>query len=95
MRHTQKFKKKSATSLSNKAQAATENVAFNAALLPLGALLLAGSVTAMAQTATPDKTLSTVVVKEAAEAPEGKDSVRATEVTIGKGKQLLRDVPQS
>ncbi|GAB4090502.1 TonB-dependent receptor [Hydrogenophaga soli] len=95
MRHTQKFKKKSAPALSKKAQAATEKIAINTTLLPLGALLLAGSVTAMAQTAPADKTLSTVVVKEAAEAPEGKDSVRATEVTIGKGKQLLRDVPQS
>ena len=60
-------------------------------------MLLAGSVNAMAQTAGADsgKTLSTVVVKEAAEAPEGKDSIRATETTIGKGKQLLRNIPQS
>ena len=41
------------------------------------------------------QTLSTVTVKERAEAPEGKDSIRATETTIGKGKQLLRDIPQS
>ncbi len=60
-------------------------------------MLLAGSVGAMAQTAPADggKTLSTVTVKEAAEAPEGKDSIRATETAIGKGKQLLRDIPQS
>lgn len=60
-------------------------------------MLLAGSVSAMAQTAGADsgKTLSTVVVKEAAEAPEGKDSIRATETTIGKGRQQLRDIPQS
>ena len=44
---------------------------------------------------TPDKTLKTVTVTETAEAPEGKDSVRATETTIGKGKQKLRDIPQS
>ena len=67
------------------------------ALLPLGAMLLASSFGAMAQTAGADngKTLPTVTVKERAEAPEGKDSLRATEVTLGKGRQLLRDVPQS
>ena len=36
-----------------------------------------------------------MVVKEKALAPEGKDSVRATETGIGKGKQALRDIPQS
>ena len=56
------------------------------ALLPLGALMLAASVGAMAQTTTPEKTLAPVVVKERAEAPDGKASVRATETTIGKGK---------
>src|SRR3989344_1676672 len=65
------------------------------ALLPLCALILAASVGAMAQTSAPEKTLAPVVVKERAEAPEGKDSVRATETTIGKGKQQLRDIPQS
>ena len=67
------------------------------ALLPLGAMLLAGSLSAMAQqTALPeDKSLKPVVVKEKAEAPEGKDSLRATETTIGKGKQELRNIPQS
>ncbi|MEO8120558.1 MAG: TonB-dependent siderophore receptor [Rhodoferax sp.] len=42
-----------------------------------------------------DKTLKPVVVKEKAETPEGKDALRATATTIGKGKQLLRDIPQS
>ena len=37
------------------------------ALLPLGALMLAASMGAMAQTSTPETTLSTVTVKEAAE----------------------------
>lgn len=67
------------------------------ALLPLGALMLAASVSALAQT-TPQNaptTLPQVVVREKAEAPEGKDSVRATQTTIGKGKQQLRDIPQS
>jgi catecholate siderophore receptor len=41
------------------------------------------------------KTLGTVVVKEKAEAPEGKDAYRASETGIGKGRQQLRDIPQS
>lgn len=64
--------------------------------LPLGAMLLAGSLNALAQTpGTPEATLRTVTVTEQAEAPEGKDALRATETTIGKGKQQLRDIPQS
>ncbi|MDP1688180.1 TonB-dependent siderophore receptor, partial [Hydrogenophaga sp.] len=64
------------------------------AMLPLGAMLLAGSLSAMAQT-TPSDTLPTVTVREQAEAPEGKDALRATETGIGKGRQQLRDIPQS
>ena len=66
-------------------------------LLPLGAMLLAGSLSAMAQQGVPelDKSLKPVIVKEKAEAPEGKDSLRTTETTIGKGKQELRNIPQS
>ena len=62
------------------------------AMLPLGALLLVGSVNGWAQTATPDRSLGAVTVKERA---EGKESLRATTTTIGKGNQLLRDIPQS
>ncbi len=89
--------KKVPAALANTNTSATKNSATSVALLPLGAMLLAGSMGAMAQTAGTDsaKTLSTVTVKEAAEAPEGKDSIRATETTIGKGKQLLRNIPQS
>ncbi len=71
------------------------------ALLPLGALLLAASTGAIAQTpATPaagpeGRTLATVTVKEKAETAEGKDSVRASETRIGRGTQALRDIPQS
>lgn len=67
-------------------------------LLPLGAMLLAGSMGALAQslpTAEADKALKTVTVKEKAEAPEGKDALRATRATVGKGDQALRDIPQS
>ena len=70
------------------------------ALLPLGALLLAASATTLAQTSTEttqatQRTLATVEVKDKAEAPEGKEAVRATTTRIGRGTQELRDVPQS
>uniref|UniRef100_UPI0032E3B3A7 TonB-dependent receptor n=1 Tax=Ramlibacter sp. 2FC TaxID=2502188 RepID=UPI0032E3B3A7 len=63
-------------------------------LLPLGAMLLAGSMSALAQPAPADEaqTLKTVVVKERA---EGKEALRATTTGIGKGEQQLRDIPQS
>lgn len=64
------------------------------ALLPLGALMLAASAGALAQTA-PAPTLGTVIVREQAEAPEGKEALRATTTNIGKGTQQLRDIPQS
>jgi len=70
-------------------------------LLPLAAMMLAGSLgaatPALAQDAAAEKTLKTVTVKDKAEADiaEGKNSVRATETRIGKGKQQLRDIPQS
>lgn len=64
--------------------------------LPLGAAMLAASVSTFAQTtASSSGTLDTVTVKDKKEAQEGKDSVRAIETTIGKGKQALRDIPQS
>lgn len=40
-------------------------------------------------------TLAPVVVKEQRLAPEGRDGVQAKVTTIGKGKQDVRDVPQS
>jgi catecholate siderophore receptor len=66
----------------------------SAALLPLGAMLLAGSLSAMAQTA-PSDTLPTVTVREQADVPQTKNSFRTTESGIGKGNQALRDIPQS
>lgn len=67
------------------------------AILPLGALMFAASMSSWAQTADDDtKTLKPVVVKATAETePSGKDSLRATTTRIGKGKQQLRDIPQS
>jgi catecholate siderophore receptor len=57
-------------------------------------MLLAASLATSAH-AQAEKTLSTVTVRETAETAEGKDSLRATETSIGKGKQQLRDIPQS
>jgi catecholate siderophore receptor len=68
----------------------------NPALLPLGALLLAGSMGALAQNLEAgEKTLESVEVKARAELPEAKTSLRASETSIGKGRQKLRDIPQS
>ena len=66
-------------------------------MLPLGALLLAGSMSAMAQTApdSPEKSLSTVVVREQADSPQTKNTLRTKETNIGKGQQALRDIPQT
>jgi catecholate siderophore receptor len=60
--------------------------------------MLAASTGAWAQTAPPAppaSTLSTVIVQEKAEAAQGKDTLRTTTTTIGKGNQQLRDIPQS
>jgi catecholate siderophore receptor len=79
------------------AQAAINKSYFKQTTLPLGAMLLAGSMSSMAQdnTASTEVTLKAVVVKEKREAPEGKDALRVTDTTIGKGHQPLRDIPQS
>lgn len=59
-------------------------------------MLLAGSLSAMAQSSPSDKdrTLKPVVVTEKAKTPQGKDALNATHTSIGKGQQL-RDIPQS
>lgn len=64
------------------------------ALLPLGALMLAASVSSWAQTATPEATMGTVTVKEAAEI-QSKDQLQTKKTQIGKGTQEIRDIPQS
>ena len=72
-------------------------LASSPALLPIGAMLLAGSMSAMAQTVIPAevKSLTPITILEKTEAPEGKDAVRATTTALGKGNQALRDIPQS
>lgn len=70
-------------------------------LLPLGAMLLAGSVGAWAQTGqpvpAPETTLQTVTVlgHQEPEETRTKHSFRATDTRIGKGQQALRDIPQT
>jgi catecholate siderophore receptor len=56
-------------------------------------LHLAGS--ALAQIQTPAETVLPVIRAKGTAEPTGKDSVQATTTTIGKGRQELRDVPQS
>ncbi|MCH8178824.1 MAG: TonB-dependent siderophore receptor [Proteobacteria bacterium] len=54
--------------------------------------------TAMAQTApsaSAEATLPAVTVTETSNKPEAKTTYQATTTTIGKGKQALRDIPQS
>ncbi|MBA3772277.1 MAG: TonB-dependent siderophore receptor [Ramlibacter sp.] len=58
--------------------------------------MLAASIGSWAQEApSADQALPTVTVREKAEAPEGKEALRATTTTIGKGNQELRNIPQS
>jgi catecholate siderophore receptor len=58
-------------------------------------MLLAGSLQASAQQAPGTKVLPTVTVVEKAVQAEGKDAIQATTTRIGKGRQALRDIPQS
>lgn len=63
---------------------------------PLGALMLAASVSGWAQTAPAPQTLKPVTVTEKAEAQaQGKDTIQTRQSSIGKGTQDLRDIPQS
>jgi len=70
----------------------------SSALLPLGALAAGFGLAsaALAQTTPPkeETVLPTVRIKASAE-KQGKDDYQATETRIGKGKQDIRDIPQS
>lgn len=97
MTHHLRYTENKPPAFTNTAQAAITSIAHSGKHLPLGALLLMGSLGALAQ-ATPaydTRTLKPVVIKEQAETAEGKDALRATTTTIGKGTQALRDIPQS
>jgi catecholate siderophore receptor len=66
--------------------------------IPLGAMLLATSISSWSQNAVSiSTTLNEVQVVEQAEPKEveAKSSLRAIDSTIGKGNQALRDIPQS
>ena len=70
--------------------------------IPLGALIFAASMNSFAQGSEAEieatektRTLGTVVVTDQREAASGREALRATETRIGKGKQALRDIPQS
>lgn len=97
MKQTQKYRTNMPIAPVDKAGEAIDSIASKRILLPLGAALLAGSMGALAQQMdmAAVATLKPVIVKEQAEAPEGKDALRATTTSIGKGKQALRDIPQS
>ena len=79
------------------AQAASPSIAKSTALLPLGAMLLAGSMGALAQSknTSAEKSLAPVVVRETADTPQAKNTLRAKDTTIGKGQRALRDIAQS
>jgi len=78
---------------------ASTDAAYKPALLPLGAMLLAGSLSALAQPAhqTAEPSLSPVTVREQAQPEEvrAKSTLQVTETRIGKGQQALRDIPQN
>jgi catecholate siderophore receptor len=82
------------------AQSATKTIvdakSIASPVLPIGAMLLAGSLgmpSAWAQTA-PETTLKPVIVRDTAE-QQGKDQIKVNRSSTAKGNQELRDIPQS
>lgn len=94
MSRSKTSREKAQNPLIRRAPASTNPIA-NPPLLPLGALMLAGSLGAQTLPPAKDQVLQTVIVKEKAEMPVGRDALRATHSGIGKGTQALRDIPQS
>ncbi|MDB5744474.1 MAG: outer membrane protein precursor, TonB-dependent receptor-like protein [Polaromonas sp.] len=94
---TKKSRQSTAKNHSAVVSSLTPTSSCDRALLPLGALMLAASVSGWAQTvpSATEKTLGTVIVKEKTEGTSSKATLRATETGIGKGTQALRDIPQS
>ncbi|VWX61034.1 Catecholate siderophore receptor [Burkholderiales bacterium 8X] len=85
-------------SVRRSSQATTKSDVVERAAFPLGALMLAASVSSWAQTAPamPQSggTLGTITVTDEAEV-QGKDALQTKKTNIGKGTQDLRDIPQS
>ena len=99
-----KSKAKKPESLIQQAPNAPVFEADSTPLLPLGAMLLAGSLSTAALAQTPASapvagTLGTVTVRDSSTtdgaATTSKSQLRATRTEIGKGNQELRDIPQS
>ncbi len=80
-------------------QAHTTDIATKAnhTLLPIAALMLAGSlgVTTSAQAQSEDKTLKTVTVTDTQDPNLSKESLLVKQTGIAKGKQQLKDIPQT
>jgi catecholate siderophore receptor len=104
MSKASKFKPKQAVAQQNNAQAAINNIAFkispNRVLLPLGAMMLAGSVAAWAQTGAPERaaaaaeqTLKPVIVKD--QRDREAQGYNPGTTAVGKQVQALRDIPNS
>lgn len=77
-----------------------QNTAPQAKLLPLAALMLAGSLTSpqpvSAQESTTEGTLKTVTVRDKQESPtQAKESLLVKKSGIAKGDQALKDIPQT
>jgi catecholate siderophore receptor len=64
-------------------------------MLPLGALAAGFGFASLALAQTPSDDALPVVRAKARAEPTSKDSYQATQTTAGKGKQELRDTPQS
>lgn len=65
-------------------------------LLPLAALMLAGAVAqpALAQSSA-DKDMGTILIQDKRDGSDSKGVLRVRETEIGKGRQALRDIPQT
>lgn len=64
-------------------------------LIGLGSCGFAYSETVSSSSTSADTLLPTTVVEASTETQPGKETLRATTTSIGKGKQALRDIPQS
>ncbi len=86
------FKPKRPKVLTKYAQAATKNVA-NSHLLPLGAMLLTGSMGTMAQVVEPEKTLQAVTITDTRD--RNNQTYQSGITTVGKAPTAAKDIPQS
>ena len=64
-------------------------------LMPLAAMMLAGAVTPPLLAQSTDKDMGTVVIQDKRYDSDSKGVLRVRETEIGKGRQALRDIPQT